>query len=421
MNNQENIVDTGSNSEENGSTPESTQTVEQQGTQDHTGNESVSNDTLTEEDILNLPDDQIDSISFTEINPVNQETNQQVEQVNNQESTSDNVSTETQDVQPNTSTENTEGQLSEELAFYKQVTAPFKANGTQVQIKDPKDAIRLMQMGLNYNEKMANLKPHMRILRSLDKNGLLDESKLNYLIDLVNHKPEAIAKLLKDSEVDTYNLPDLEETPYQANDYMLSEQQVSFEDTVKNISQNPAGSQVLNAVNSWDNESMATIYKEPYYLEQLTEQKEMGLFDDAMAIIKRDTALGKIDTSKPIVELYNNVASYLLVHEPKYGFPSWWTQEQINDVYKYRQENNIVSANQQVQATQQVQQPQKQYIGSNVQQQTQQTRQNTAPSSASIPNGQTNNPVQTRVTAQNILDMSDEEFEQFQRTVKFTK
>lgn len=32
-----------------------------------------------------------------------------------------------------------------------------------------------MQMGLNYNEKMASLKPHMRILRSLDKAGLLDE------------------------------------------------------------------------------------------------------------------------------------------------------------------------------------------------------------------------------------------------------
>lgn len=71
-----------------------------------------------------------------------------------------------------------------------------------------------MQMGLNYNEKMASLKPHMRISCSLDKAGLLDESKLNHLIDLDNHKPEAIAQLIKESAIDTYSLPDLEETPY---------------------------------------------------------------------------------------------------------------------------------------------------------------------------------------------------------------
>lgn len=419
MSNTENISGTGSETEQTGNIPENAplQTTNVD-VQDQSVEEPVTTE-LTEEDILNMSDDEINSVKFTEINAPHQQQQQDLqEQV--QEPAQTDTEQQVQDTQ--VSTEPTE-EVSTELAFYQQVTAPFKANGTQVQIKDPKDAIRLMQMGLNYNEKMANLKPHMRILRSLDKAGLLDESKLNYLIDLSNHKPEAIAQLLKESETDTYNLPDVEEQPYQATDHMLSEQQVSFEETVKNISSNPAGNQVLQAVNGWDEESMSTIYKEPYYLEQLTEQKESGLFDDVMAIIKRDSALGKIDPSKSMVELYNDVATYLLVHEDKYGIPSWWTQEQVNARNKYRQDNglstNVTQAPVNQQPVQQVQQ--RQYLGSNVQHQSQQPRQNTAPSSASIPSGQTNNPVQTRVSAQDILDMSDEEFEQFQTTVKFTK
>lgn len=61
------------------------------------------------------------------------------------------------------------------------------------------------------------------------------------------------------------------------------------------------------------------------------------------------------------------------------------------------------------------------YLGSNEGHQAQApVKTNTPPTSASITKGVVN-PVQTRVEAQDILNMSDEEFEQFQRTVKFIK
>ena len=287
--------------EETGGTAQTEETnVVVNGTQDQTTAGSVDSNTtqeFSEEDILNMSDEEFSEVSITEIGKPTQpnsiEDNTQVNQGTEQ------PAQQTQETQPtdNTGSVNTETKseevLTPEMAFYREVTTPFKANNTQVQIKDPKDAIRLMQMGLNYNEKMANLKPHMRILRSLDKAGLLDESKLNHLIDLANHKPEAIAQLIKDSQVDTYSLPDLEEQPYQVQDHMLSQQQVDFEETVNNISGSSYGSAVLQAVHKWDEVSMQTLFQNPMYLEQLTEQKETGLFDDTISMIKKGLALGK--------------------------------------------------------------------------------------------------------------------------------
>ena len=412
--------------EETGGTAQTEETnVVDNGTQDQTTAGSVDSNTtqqLSEEDILNMSDEEFSEVSITEIGKPTQpnptEDNTQVNQGTEQ------PAQQTQKTQPtdNTGSVNTETKpeevLTPEMAFYREVTAPFKANNTQVQIKDPKDAIRLMQMGLNYNEKMANLKPHMRILRSLDKAGLLDESKLNHLIDLANHKPEAIAQLIKDSQVDTYSLPDLEEQPYQVQDHMLSQQQVDFEETVNNISGSTYGSTVLQAVHKWDEASMQTLFQNPMYLEQLTEQKETGLFDDTISMIKQGLALGKLDPSKPMVDLYNDVASYLLHQEgSKYAKPSWWKQAQATT----QQPNTTqvtAPANTQQASTQ------REYLGSNVNNtgnvQTQVTTPNTAPKTASITRGG-NNPVQTRINPQDILDMSDEEFEQFQKTVTFTK
>lgn len=413
--------------EETGGTAQTEETnVVDNGTQDQTTAGSVDSNTtqeFSEEDILNMSDEEFSGVSITEIgNPTQPNPTEDNTQVNQG---TEQPAQQTQETQPtdNTGSVNTETKpeevLTPEMAFYREVTAPFKANNTQVQIKDPKDAIRLMQMGLNYNEKMANLKPHMRILRSLDKAGLLDESKLNHLIDLAEHKPEAIAQLIKDSQVDTYSLPDLEEQPYQVQDHMLSQQQVDFEETVNNISGSTYGSAVLQAVHKWDETSMQTLFQNPMYLEQLTEQKETGLFDDTISVIKQGLALGKLDSNKPMVDLYNDVASYLLHQEgSKYAKPSWWKQAQATISQPTNTQVTAPANNAQQASTQ------REYLGSNINNtsnvQTQVTTPNTAPKTASITRGG-NNPVQTRVNPQDILDMSDEEFEQFQKTVTFTK
>ena len=46
---------------------------------------------------------------------------------------------------------------------YKKVSEPFKANGVDIQVKEPDDIVRLMQMGANYQKKMSQLKPHLKM------------------------------------------------------------------------------------------------------------------------------------------------------------------------------------------------------------------------------------------------------------------
>ena len=87
-------------------------------------------------------------------------------------------------------------------AFYKKVMAPFKANGKMITLRSPEEAIQLMQQGANFTKKMQAIAPHRKLLIMLENNGLLDESKINYLIDLDKKNPEAIKKLVKDAGID---------------------------------------------------------------------------------------------------------------------------------------------------------------------------------------------------------------------------
>lgn len=99
----------------------------------------------------------------------------------------------------------------EEAAFdykaaYEQITAPFKANGREMKVESPEEAVRLMQQGANYVKKMQALKPHLKMVRMLENNGLLDEGRLNFLIDVSRKDPGAIKKLLKDANIDPMDL-----------------------------------------------------------------------------------------------------------------------------------------------------------------------------------------------------------------------
>ena len=86
-------------------------------------------------------------------------------------------------------------------AEYLRLLAPFKANGKEIAVSTVDDAISLMQMGANYNKKMAGLKPSLKMLKLLENSGLLSEEKISYLIDLEKKNPAAINKLIKDSGI----------------------------------------------------------------------------------------------------------------------------------------------------------------------------------------------------------------------------
>ena len=85
-----------------------------------------------------------------------------------------------------------------EAEYRKVVGTPFKANGKEITVDSAEDAIKLMQMGANYHKQMQQLKPAKRVIAMLEQAGLMDEQKLNHVIDIMNGNSQAIHKLIQE-------------------------------------------------------------------------------------------------------------------------------------------------------------------------------------------------------------------------------
>ena len=201
-----------------------------------------------------------------------------------------------------TSKEMTQDQLA---GFYDQVMKPFKANGREIKLRNPDEAIRLMQMGAGYGRKLQDMQPHLKTLRMLEKNNLLDEGKLSYLIDLDQKNPEAIKKLIKDAGIDPLDI-NMDDNPnYRPTNHSVSDTEVAFSEALKDVATQPGGRETIQQINStWDKTSKEAIWAQPELLRIIQSQKENGLFDQISAEMERKKVLGEIAPNTPFLEAY---------------------------------------------------------------------------------------------------------------------
>lgn len=221
----------------------------------------------------------------------------------------------TDNVEGTTEGESTEQELSD-ADFRAMVTATFRANHQDVQVQNPDDIRKLMQFGMNYHKKMGELAPHRKILKSLEQNGLLEADKINFAIDLLKGDKAAVAKFLKDQSIDTYDLPDLEETPYQSKDYMPSNERVIFDEKTQELQQTEAGMKVLNYIKGLDQDSFYDVYSNPIILDNLQRHAENGLMNDTLAVLEKEYALGNVPTGIKPIDAYAYVAEQLQTKNP---------------------------------------------------------------------------------------------------------
>lgn len=177
--------------------------------------------------------------------------------------------------------------------FFNSITSEFKANGKMMKVEDPNDIIRLMQMGANYNRKMAALKPNMKMLKMLEKANLLNEEKLSFLIDINQKEPKALAKLLADSKVDPMDL-DLEGSEnYKPSDYTVDEREIDLDDVIAEIRDTDTFKQTINLVsNQWDDFSKQAVANEPQLLHVLNDHMASGIYDLISTEIEKGRVLG---------------------------------------------------------------------------------------------------------------------------------
>ena len=192
-------------------------------------------------------------------------------------------------------------------AEYKRLLAPFKANGKEVEIKSVEDAITLMQMGANYNKKMAALKPNLRILKLLENNSLLDQEKLSFLIDLERKNPEAISKLVKDSGLDPMDIAADKAGEYSPKIHTVDEREFALDTVLDEIQASPSYNRTLSIVSSeWDGASKQLISDTPQLIKVINDHVERGIYDIINTEVEREKMLGRL-TGLSDLEAYRKV------------------------------------------------------------------------------------------------------------------
>jgi hypothetical protein len=197
-------------------------------------------------------------------------------------------------------------------AAYERILAPFKANGKTVKVDSIEDAVSLMQMGANYNKRMQELKPNLRIVKMLGDNGLLDEEKLNMLIEVAKGKPEAIKKLVADSKLDAYSLDAEVDSKYTPNDYSVNDSQIELDEVIKELQESPVFTRTADVVgNKWDAASRQEIASNPAILRDINTHIETGVYDVVMAEIEKQRMLGRTPKGMNDLQLYAKTLQYL--------------------------------------------------------------------------------------------------------------
>jgi len=194
---------------------------------------------------------------------------------------------------------------------YEKVTQPFKANGTEIQVKDPNEIINLMQMGANYHKKMAQLKPNLKIIKMLQNNNMLDIEKINNLIDISNKDPKAITKLVQESGIDFLDIDTDEKSDYKPRDHTVSDNAFELDQVLEDIKNTPTFSRTINVLSKeWDSNSKEAISQNPGIISIINSHMENGVYDAVNSVMQQQKITGKLTGVSDIVA-YQMIADSL--------------------------------------------------------------------------------------------------------------
>lgn len=337
---------------------------------------------MSELDILNMSDEKVSKLSLSDLDnttntsvksDTDTEVTEPVEPVieTNEEDTK--VSNEETD-QTKVDTKKTEVEEVNWEELYKSALAPLKATGKELQIDNIDDLRTLAQMGIDYQKKMTAIKPIRKIAKMLEQEGLMDEEKLSYLIDLNKKNPDAIQKLIKDSGINPLEIDTEEESKYVPNTYTVNDATVALDEVIESIQDTPQFTTTIDIIsNKWDKTSRDVFANNPTLISVINEHVHNGVYNQIDAVMQKEKMMGRLNGLSDI-EAYRQIGD--------------WMQE--NNMF-----NQVASATVQTSQVQQVSKP--------VNNEALRQKKQAASATRAAPVKQTN-------VDFNPLNMSDEEF-----------
>ncbi len=181
-------------------------------------------------------------------------------------------------------------------AEHAKLFAPLKAGGQTIELKSVDEIISLMQKGADYHRKTEELSAHRKTLKTLEKAGIKPEN-LNYLIELHNKNPQAIAKLIAESGVDPFELDtDSDETKnYKPQEHSVSDSDIQLDEVLDRLKTTPTWNQLIEVVGEkWDDQSRQAVATDTELLEAINTHMENGMYPLIAKEMNRQRALGQL-------------------------------------------------------------------------------------------------------------------------------
>jgi len=205
----------------------------------------------------------------------------------------------------------------------------FNASGKNFKPKSEDEVLTLLQKGVDYTKKTQELAKHRKLIASLEKHELLDDDKINFVIDLLGNKnPEAIKKLVKDVGINASDLEDdyswedgeaSNKVDYQGSNNLVSQEELAFTDVLNEVKQVDGGNEIINDIyTNWDEKSKSVVWSDPTVMKVLANHKQQGIYEPIVEEINRKVSLGLVDLNKqPYIELYESVGVEMFGSNPQ--------------------------------------------------------------------------------------------------------
>lgn len=199
-----------------------------------------------------------------------------------------------------------------EPASEPEALAPLKAHGKLINVNSIEELRKLAQMGVDYTKKMQRLAPNLKMIKMLEKEGLLDEAKLSHLIDLDKKNPQAIGHLLKESGIDPLEIDTEQAANYKPNNYAVSNEAMALDNVLSDLESSSAFQTTIDVVaKQWDENSKQVVLKNPEILRDINSHIEVGIYEMVAGEVERQKMLGHIGQGVSDLEAYKTVGDLM--------------------------------------------------------------------------------------------------------------
>lgn len=128
--------------------------------------------------------------------------------------------------------------------------------------------------------------------------------------DIIDGNASAIAKLIKEKNIDIYDFDKEENQDYKPTATPVSPQEAAIQDVLESIEHSPVYADTIGFLGSIDERSKNVIAGSPELIHVLNEHKETGMFNTIWDEVVRQRALGGLGNRSDI-EAYYEVGNML--------------------------------------------------------------------------------------------------------------